>query len=114
MLILSKLSASQDDASRALTEHPGGIITEGTTTIPLEDSPYWMQNDLIVEQNAKLVIEPGVRINFEPQIGITVRGVLIAEVRTPFINLFTRFYLISVCPHLNEFYIPSLGFALFY
>lgn len=64
-----------------LTEHPGGIIKDGVQVLYKSKSPYWMRNDIIVERSAQLVIESGVEVRFEPMIGITVRGILKAEVR---------------------------------
>ncbi|VEN48816.1 unnamed protein product [Callosobruchus maculatus] len=65
--------------ARSLTEHPGGTIVDTTVTLTAADSPYWLRNDLIVERSAELVIEPGVTVKVDPQVGITVRGVLTAE-----------------------------------
>lgn len=63
------------------SEHPGGTITDDSLVFYKSRSPYVVRNDLIVERNAKVVIEPGVELRFEPQVGITVRGILTAEVR---------------------------------
>ncbi|XP_044255606.1 protein bark beetle isoform X2 [Tribolium madens] len=60
------------------TEHPGGTIVNDKLVFSKFKSPYWLRNDIIVERNAELIIEPGVTINVEPQVGITVRGVLTA------------------------------------
>ncbi|XP_025830817.1 protein bark beetle [Agrilus planipennis] len=59
-------------------EHPGGIVTDNKLVFSRTNSPYWLRNDLIVERNAEVVIEPGVEMRFEPQVGITVRGILTA------------------------------------
>nr|XP_022906031.1 protein bark beetle isoform X1 [Onthophagus taurus] len=59
-----------------LTEHPGGTLLEDTLYFTKEKSPYLVRSDLIVEKNARLVIEAGVEVRFEPQTGITVLGVL--------------------------------------
>lgn len=76
------LNVTCDDsgAFNSATEHPGGIITEGTQVLYKSKSPYWVRNDIIVERNAQLVLEAGVNIRFEPMVGITVRGILTAEV----------------------------------
>lgn len=63
-----------------LTEHPGGIIVNKKIVFSKSQSPYWLRNDIIVERNAELVIEAGVTIKVDPQVGITVRGILTAEV----------------------------------
>lgn len=62
------------------SEHPGGTIVNDKLVFSKFKSPYWLRNDIIVERNAELIIEPGVTINIEPQVGITVRGVLTAVV----------------------------------
>lgn len=62
------------------TEHPGGIITNDKLIFYKSKSPYRLRNDIIVERNAELIIEAGVEIKIEPQVGITVRGVLTAVV----------------------------------
>lgn len=63
------------------TEHPGGTFTDDRVVFSRSQSPYWIRNDIIVEENAELLVEPGVELRFEPQTGITVRGVLTAVVR---------------------------------
>lgn len=63
-----------------LTEHPGGVIVNERVVFSKSQSPYWLRNDIIVERNAELAIEAGVTVKVEPQVGITVRGVLSAEV----------------------------------
>lgn len=68
------------EPSPSATEHPGGIITNNKLVFSRSKSPYWLRNDIIVERNAELVIEPGVVLKVEPQVGITVRGVLTAVV----------------------------------
>ena len=47
--------------------------------LTLSDSPYLIENDVLVDQEGELVIEPGVTLKFSPGAGITVRGVLTAE-----------------------------------
>lgn len=63
------------------TEHPGGTFTNDRVAFTRYRSPYLIRNDIIVEENAEMVIEPGVEMRFQPQTGITVRGVLTAVVR---------------------------------
>lgn len=43
-------------------------------------SPYLARDDIIVERNGHLIIDPGVEIRFSPMVGITVRGILTAKV----------------------------------
>ncbi|CAH0560148.1 unnamed protein product [Brassicogethes aeneus] len=61
------------------TEHPGGVITNDQVVFYKSQSPYWLRNDIIIERSGELVIEPGVEVRVEPQVGITVRGVLTAK-----------------------------------
>lgn len=68
------------EPSPSATEHPGGTVTNDKLVFSKSRSPYWLRNDIIVERNAELVIEPGVVLKVEPQVGITVRGVLTAVV----------------------------------
>ena len=37
-------------------------------------SPYLVRQDLEIESNAKLIVEPGVTVHFAPMVGIIVRG----------------------------------------
>lgn len=67
-------------SSLELIEHPGGTVKSDLHVIKNVGKPYILRNDLIVESNAEVVIEPGVEIRFEPQIGITVRGIMKAVV----------------------------------
>ncbi|XP_061730021.1 protein bark beetle isoform X1 [Cydia pomonella] len=64
--------------SLGLTELAGGIVAGGRTVWRSEGSPYLLRDDLLVEREAELVVEPGVEVRFAPMIGITVRGRLIA------------------------------------
>ncbi|KAK9870173.1 hypothetical protein WA026_006263 [Henosepilachna vigintioctopunctata] len=67
------------DGNGKLTEHLGGVITTGVAVLNRTFSPYWLRNDIIVERGSKLIIEPGVVIKVQPQVGITVRGIIIAR-----------------------------------
>ncbi|XP_072938867.1 protein bark beetle isoform X2 [Epargyreus clarus] len=60
-----------------LTELAGGVLF-GRTVWRVEGSPYLLRDDLLIEREAELVVEPGVTIRFAPMIGITVRGKLVA------------------------------------
>lgn len=65
----------------AITELPGGRITKGERLLERSRSPYVIRDDLFVERDGTLVIESGVQIQFAPMIGITIRGIIMAEVR---------------------------------
>lgn len=71
---------SDKNTNAPLTEHAGGLITRDIVRFTRDKSPYWLRNDIIIERGAELIIEPGVIIKVEPQVGITVRGILTAEV----------------------------------
>lgn len=66
--------------SLGLTELPGGVLAGGRTVWKAEGSPYLLRDDLLVERDAELVVEPGVEVRFAPMIGITVRGKFVAVV----------------------------------
>lgn len=66
--------------SSGLTEQAGGVLAGGRTVWKVDGSPYLLRDDLLVERDAELVIEPGVEVRFAPMIGITVRGKLVAVV----------------------------------
>lgn len=68
--------------SLGLTELSGGVLAAGRTVWKADGSPYLLRDDLLVERDAELVIEPGVEVKFAPMIGITVRGQLVAIVST--------------------------------
>lgn len=72
-------SASQNSDFSGATEHPGGSVN-GQVTFEKSLSPYWLRSDLIVERDATLLVEPGVTVKFDPQVGITVRGTINADV----------------------------------
>uniref|UniRef100_A0A2H1V2Y2 SFRICE_009904 n=1 Tax=Spodoptera frugiperda TaxID=7108 RepID=A0A2H1V2Y2_SPOFR len=66
--------------SLGFTELPGGVLTGGRTVWKPDSSPYMLRDDLLIERDAELVIEPGVEVRFAPMVGITVRGKLVAVV----------------------------------
>lgn len=70
-----------ENSENSETELQGGDIV-GERTLRLSESPYVLKTDLIVDNGAKLFIEPGVQIRFAPMIGITVRGEITAVVST--------------------------------
>ncbi|XP_029155064.1 protein bark beetle-like [Nylanderia fulva] len=59
-----------------LHELHGGRVVRGERILPISKSPYLLREDLFIERDGKLVIEPGVEIRFAPMIGITVRGII--------------------------------------
>lgn len=62
-------------------EHPGGTIVSDRLVFRNDTGrPFLLRNDLVIEENAELIVEAGVTILIEPQIGITVRGILTALV----------------------------------
>lgn len=79
-------SSSDPQIENQPTEHPGGTVINDRLVFTKSRSPYWLRNDLIIERNAEVVIEPGVTIKVQPQIGITVRGTLTAEVSVYFVK----------------------------
>ena len=79
-------------------------------------SPYLLTKEVIVERGQQLIIEPGVTLRFDPGVGITVRGVLKAQVHR-YLHIFshydrivsflepTKFYLLY---NNNEVYISAI------
>lgn len=80
--------------SVGLTELNGGVLAGGQTVWKASGSPYLLRDDLLVERDAELVVEPGVEVRFAPMIGITVRGKLIAVVSAPCNVSYCRRYLL--------------------
>lgn len=75
----NEINSDSENIANSETELQGGAIV-GERTLQLSDSPYVLKTDLIVENGAKLFIEPGVQIRFAPMIGITVKGEIVAVV----------------------------------
>lgn len=73
-------SAGIGNGNAGLTELHGGRIVRGQRLLQRSRSPYLLREDLYVERDGELVLEPGVEIRFAPMIGITVRGVITAKV----------------------------------
>ena len=63
---------------------PGGSINDVEVVLERSRSPYLIENDLIIEQNASLRIERGVILSFEATYGLTIRGKIHAVVSTFF------------------------------
>lgn len=70
--------------SAGLTELPGGVLAGGRTMWKRDGGPYLLRDDLLIERDAELVVEPGVEVRFAPMVGITVRGKLVAVVSCTF------------------------------
>lgn len=59
------------------------VLHKQVSTFQLDgnvEPDYKISNEIIVPANSRLEIEPGVRVEFAPQTGITVRGALLANV----------------------------------
>lgn len=57
----------------------GGSI-RGNVVYDVTKSPYVVTQDIVIQRGAKLTIQPGVTVKFDPGVGMTIRGVLQAEV----------------------------------
>jgi hypothetical protein len=60
----------------------GMTIQQTSQVLSLDRSPFHVRGDIDILDNGRLVVEPGVKLFFEPGVGISVRkgGTLIAEV----------------------------------
>ncbi|XP_060532359.1 protein bark beetle isoform X2 [Cylas formicarius] len=76
ILCVVLLCAVKCEQDASFTEHSGGTVIDERVVFTKNGSPYWLRDDLIVERTAEVHIEPGVTIKVEPQVGITVRGIL--------------------------------------
>ncbi|XP_070163334.1 protein bark beetle [Polyergus mexicanus] len=65
-----------------LYELHGGRVVRGERILSISKSPYLLREDLFIERDGKLIIEPGVQIRFGPMVGITIRGIIIAKGET--------------------------------
>lgn len=74
------------DVISDLTEIPGSRIL-GEKVLSANESPYLLRTDLEIERGGKLIIQPGVIINFAPMVGITIRGTIVAVVSAFFFKL---------------------------
>ena len=57
----------------------GGVITVDTVVHDYE-TPMLIKNDIIVQEDVKLILEPGVELQFAPGVTLGVNGTLIAKV----------------------------------
>ena len=65
----------QSSAQRSLI---GGNITVNTN-LTLNGSPYVVSEDIVVAENVTLTIQPGVELQFDPGVGLHVKGSLQAK-----------------------------------
>lgn len=75
LLTIIKLTIAQDGASIDL----GGVIT-GIQRLDKSRGPYLVKDDLIIMESGELKLGPGVELKFLPKVGLTVKGILTAEV----------------------------------
>lgn len=71
---------STEPSPGSVTELPGGRIARGQRVLEKAKSPYLLREDLYVDKDGELIVEAGVELRFSPMIGITVRGILTADV----------------------------------
>lgn len=77
--LMSSSSGTSMAPSTTYTELSGGSITSDRI-LRSSESPYSARDHITIEKGAKLIIEPGVRVEFAPTVGITVRGIIHAVV----------------------------------
>lgn len=66
-------------STKGYTEWSGGIVANHHR-LRADHSPYFILNNVIVEDTGQLIIDPGVILKFSPKTGITVKGSIIANV----------------------------------
>lgn len=66
-------------STKGYTEWSGGIVANHHR-LRADQSPYFILNNVIVEDSAQLIIDPGVILKFAPKTGITIKGSIIANV----------------------------------
>lgn len=77
--IVSTTSYTYDNGQQQSQIFSGGLITN-QLTLRLHNSPYIIDNSVLIEKGGQLVIEPGVELQFKPRVGISIIGSLIANV----------------------------------
>lgn len=85
-------SAGTDPPS--VTELTNGMIAK-KQRLERSLSPFLVREDIVVEPEGELIIDPGVELRFAPMVGITVKGVLTAMVsvvynRLHYVNTFVK------------------------
>lgn len=63
-----------------VTELAGGVIENRQQRLNKIHSPYLVREDIIIEKTGELAIDAGVELRFSPMVGLTVRGILSANV----------------------------------
>lgn len=66
-------------SSKGYTEWAGGIVANHYR-LRADQSPYFILNNVVVEDTGQLIIDPGVILKFSPKTGITVKGSIVANV----------------------------------
>lgn len=66
-------------STKGYTEWSGGIVANHHR-LRADQSPYFILNNVIIEDTGQLLIDPGVILKFSPKTGITVKGSIIANV----------------------------------
>lgn len=74
----------------SVTELTNGVISR-KQRLERSLSPFFVREDIVVEREGELIIDPGVELRFAPMVGITVKGVLTAKVGGVFVPL-TSYY----------------------
>lgn len=75
----SEVAPEDEEVPEKFTEIGETEIT-GEKILYASESPFILRQDLEIQPNAKLTVEPGVTVHFAPMVGITVRGQLKAIV----------------------------------
>lgn len=81
-------------STKGYTEWSGGIVTD-YHRLRADQSPYFILNNVIVEDTGQLIIDPGVTLKFSSKTGITVKGSIVANVIINFNCLYSSNKLIS-------------------
>ncbi|XP_050428797.1 protein bark beetle isoform X2 [Adelges cooleyi] len=64
--------------SKGFTEWSGGIVAD-QHRLTIDQSPYVILNNVIIEDTGRLIIDPGVTLKFTPKTGLTVKGSIVAN-----------------------------------
>ena len=75
-LFLFVLSSSRSSSAETIVKEK---VISNKQAWTAAESPFVVRHDLLVESGGELTIEPGVDVRFAPEVGITVRGVLVAD-----------------------------------
>lgn len=74
-------------STKGYTEWSGGIVANHHR-LRADESPYFVLNNVVVEDTGQLIIDPGVTLKFSPKTGITVKGSIVANVMTLIVFFF--------------------------